>query len=259
MEQLNILADKLVTNGLAISTAERLCSFIIPSIVELRVNHTMVTSHHYTTTHLRHAAGSESLFKWCIDTYDWDTHLINMVDWEAHQATFQKLTFTEKIFILKFNTQWLPTGHQQSKVDPSQSTLCPSCRWPTVEETETRLYQCSRRLPLMGAFFNGLQKFHEEEHTCPALQDALFMALQNEIFERPPGFANHHDNAPLTRLRQEQTMLGWGQLFRGRFTHKWAEIQQAFFLTLVVDRRYFTGDLWVRKLINLLLKFTRSL
>jgi hypothetical protein len=54
-------------------------------------------------------------------------------------------------------------------------------------------------------------------------------------------------------------MLGWGQLFRGRFTQKWAEIQQSFLLTLVVDRRYFTGDLWLRKLINLIWKFTRSL
>jgi hypothetical protein len=35
--------------------------------------------------------------------------------------------------------------------------------------------------------------------------------------------------------------------------------KQSFLLTLVVDRRYFTGDLWVRKLINCLWKFTRSL
>jgi hypothetical protein len=54
-------------------------------------------------------------------------------------------------------------------------------------------------------------------------------------------------------------MLGWGQLFRGRSTRKWVEIQQTFLLTLVVDRRYFTGDMWVRKLINLLWKFTHSL
>jgi hypothetical protein len=54
-------------------------------------------------------------------------------------------------------------------------------------------------------------------------------------------------------------MLGWGQLFRGCFTRKWAVFQQMFLLTLVVDHRYFTGDLWVRKLINLLWKFTHFL
>jgi hypothetical protein len=152
MEQLKLLADELATNGLAISTEERLCPFITPSIIELRVNDTTITSHY--ATHLRQAAGSEAFFKWFIDSYSWDTRMINMVDWEAHHTAIQKLTFAEKRFILKFNTQWLPTGHQQSKVDPSQSTLCPSCRSATVEETETRLYRCPHRLPLVGAFFN---------------------------------------------------------------------------------------------------------
>jgi hypothetical protein len=54
-------------------------------------------------------------------------------------------------------------------------------------------------------------------------------------------------------------MLGWSQLFCRRLSCKWAEIQQSFLLTLVVDRRYFTGDHWVRKLISLLWKFNQSL
>jgi hypothetical protein len=54
-------------------------------------------------------------------------------------------------------------------------------------------------------------------------------------------------------------MLGcWEQIFRGRLSCKWAQLQQAFLMTLVVDRRYFTGDLWARKLINLLWCFTQS-
>jgi hypothetical protein len=75
MEQLNILADELATNGLAISTEEeRLCPLITPSIVELRVNDTTITSPY--ATHLRQAAGSEAFFKWFIDSYDWDTRMI---------------------------------------------------------------------------------------------------------------------------------------------------------------------------------------
>jgi hypothetical protein len=112
-----------------------------------------------------------------------------------------------------------------------------------VEETETHMYQCPRRIHLIGALFNDLQSFHETEHTAPALQDILKTALKNEIFGQTPGFFNHHDNPEVTRLRQEQTQLGWDQLFRGRLSCKWAKLQQAFLLTLVVDRRYFTGDL----------------
>jgi hypothetical protein len=257
MEQLNILADALATEGLDIAEPQRTCYFITPSIVELRVNHTTITSHY--ATHLRQAAGSEDFFKWYITNYHWNTVEINFIDWDAHLAAIRKLTFNEKRFITKFNFQWLPTGHQQHKVDSSQSTICPSCQSPDVEETESHLYQCPRRLTMVGDLFNQIRKFHEEEHTSPALQDTLFEALNFEIFEKPPAFSHHHDNEAVTRLRQEQTMLGWGQLFRGRFSCKWAAIQQSFLLTLAVDRRYFTGDLWVRKLINLLWKFNRTL
>lgn len=115
------------------------------------------------------------------------------------------------------------------------------------------------RPPLIGALFNKLQKFHEEEHTAPALQDTLFYALKNEIFGRKHNFLTHPDDVEVTQLRHEQEKLGWDQLFRGRLSCQWAQIQQKFLLTLVVDRRYFTGDLWVRKLINLLWHFIRSL
>jgi hypothetical protein len=163
-------------------------------------------------------AGSEDLFKWFTDTYNWDTMLIHFVDWEAHHAAMGKVSFAEKQFITKFNFQWLPTGHQQHKIDSAQSTLCPSCCTPAVEETETNLYQCPQRLPLVGNLFNRLQKFHEEEHTCPSLQDTLFTALQNDmIFGRHPSFSNHHENEEVTRFRQNRPFLAGTSSFGDDF------------------------------------------
>jgi hypothetical protein len=112
---------------------------------------------------------------------------------------------------------------------------------------------------VVGALFNScLKKFHETEHTCPALQDTLFTALENEIFSRPLHFYNHHDHDDITHLGQAQTLIGWNQLFRIRFSCSWAAIQNTFLSTLVVDGQYFTGDLWLQKLINLLGKFNWS-
>jgi hypothetical protein len=257
MEKLNIHADAQATLGLDISTPQRTSYFITPSIVELCVNSTTITSHY--ATQMRQAADSEDFCQWYIKNYKWTTKMINLVDWDAHLAAIRKLGFGEKRFITKFNFHWLPTGRQQHKVDSSQSTLCPSCQDPSIAETETHLYQCPQRIHLVGKLFNQLQHFHETEHTCPALQNTLKEALKFEIFGQPPGFTAHHDHPELTLLRQEQTRLGWGQLFRGRFSCKWATIQQSFLHTLVVDRRYFTGDQWVRKLISLIWKFNRSL
>ena len=257
MAQLNVHADELATISFEISTPMRMGPPLLDGIVDLRVNSITISSHY--ATHLRKAAGSEDFFLWYRTNYGWDTSTISLVDWDAHLAAIRKLSFSEKRFITKFNFQWLPTGHQQHKVDSAQSTVCPSCRSHEVEETETHLYQCPSRLPLVGKFFNDLQAFHETEHTAPVLQATLFEGLKNEIFDIPPSFSTYHAHEDLTRLRQEQTILGWGQLFRGRLSQKWAHIQHQFLLTLKVDRHFYTGDIWARKLINLLWTFTRSL
>jgi hypothetical protein len=106
VEKLNIRADELATIGLEISDTCRICFFIPESIVEIRVNSTTITSHY--TMHLRKSAGSEDLFKWFNHNYQWDTATINLLDWDAHLAAIQKLSFSEKRFITKFNFQWLP-------------------------------------------------------------------------------------------------------------------------------------------------------
>jgi hypothetical protein len=257
MEQLNIVADALATEGLDIAEPQRKCHFITPSEAELQVNSTTVTSH--CATHLRQAAGSKDFFKWCINHCKWNAIKINFVGWDAHLAVIRKMTFSEKRFISKHNFQWLPTGQKQNQVDASQSTVCLSCQSHDVEETESHLHQCTSCLPMVGEFFNQLQELHEAEHMCPTLQDTLFNAMKFEIFGNPPAFANHNNDEELTQPRMEQTRLGWGQLFRGRFSCEWAEIQQQFLINLVVDRRCFTGDLWVQKLINLFWHFNRRL
>jgi hypothetical protein len=156
MQQLNILADALATQGLTRATACRLSPCLPESIVELCVQSTTITSHY--ATHLRKAAGSEDFFRCFKTTYKWDADTVNLLDWDAHLAAIQKLSFAEKRFVTKFNFQWLLTGKQQQKIDPAQPTPCPSCRSLEVDETETHLYQCPRRLPLIGVLFNKLSK-----------------------------------------------------------------------------------------------------
>jgi hypothetical protein len=147
MEQLNILSDALATQGLTRATARRLSPCLPESIVELRVQSTTITSHY--ATHLRKAAGSKDFFQWFRTNYQWDADTLKLVDWDAHLAAIQKLAFAEKLFVTKFNFQWLPTGKQQQKIDPAQPTPCPSCRSLEVNETETHLYQCPQRPPLL--------------------------------------------------------------------------------------------------------------
>jgi hypothetical protein len=122
MEQLSILANTLATEGLNISHPQRTRCFINPSIVELHVNFTTITSHALCHSHLcQQAAGSEDFFKWHITNCQWTTMESKFIDWDVHLAVVPKLTFSKKRLIAKSNFPWLPTGHQWRKVDPSHS------------------------------------------------------------------------------------------------------------------------------------------
>jgi hypothetical protein len=71
-------------------------------------------------------------------------------------------------------------------------------------------------------------------------------------------FKNKHGaNDPLYRqLHQLQAHhAGWSQLFQGRLVKEWSILQEAFLDShndkLKLDRRYYTGAIWVRKLVSL--------
>jgi hypothetical protein len=104
-----------------------------------------------------------------------------------------------------------------------------------------------------------LQTFLQDNHTCPKLAYTLLEALYCDCHEaRCPEFTSRHGaTTPQYRqLHQRQAQVGWSQLFQGRLVTDWSHLQEAFLeqhnAQLKLDRRYYTGDLWARKLISLL-------
>jgi hypothetical protein len=75
---------------------------------------------------------------------------------------------------------------------------------------------------------------------------------------RCPEFTSRHGatDPKYRRLHQRQAFVGWSQLFQGRLVNDWSHLQEEFLTQnnaqLKLDRRYYTGDIWARKLISLL-------
>jgi hypothetical protein len=82
--------------------------------------------------------------------------------------------------------------------------------------------------------------------------------LNSEVLGNAPTFQRRHggDEPRFRALLQAQTNVGWSQLFQGRLVAQWALLQDDFLATnneeFKLDRRYWTGDIWARKLISLL-------
>jgi hypothetical protein len=98
----------------------------------------------------------------------------------------------------------------------------------------------------------------QENHTYLKLANILLDTLHCEVYGQAPAFQRRHGvYVSLFRgLLQAQTDLGWSQLFQGRLVQDWSRLQERFLEThnteLKLDRRYYTGAIWTRKVISLL-------
>jgi hypothetical protein len=100
--------------------------------------------------------------------------------------------------------------------------------------------------------------FLEANHTSPTLAYTLLEALYcNPHESRYPQFRIRHGaNDPKYRkLHQRQVYAGWWQLFQGPLVKDWSELQEEFLdnhnTELKLDRQYYPGTIWARKLVNL--------
>jgi hypothetical protein len=267
MERLNVHADKNAIIGLNSEMASQAnpvkrISLIPSSKVALRIHHTDITSH--LATHLHKAATRPAMMKRAQTRYGWTESQFDMVDWKAHQGALQKLAFKEKKFVLKFIHQSLPMGEFFNKIDPSQSLLCSSCK--SHQESHTHLYRCPARRAAMEDIFldQTLGQWLQDNHTCPKLAWSLLEALFCEVHRsRYPVFKKRHgaQDPKFRKLHQLQAYIGWPQLFQGRLVSNWSRLQEEFLeehsAEMKLDRRHFTGDIWVRKLVNILWKTAR--
>jgi hypothetical protein len=99
--------------------------------------------------------------------------------------------------------------------------------------------------------------FLEANHTCPELAFILLDALHCEVHGCHPAFQRRHgvyDDQFSAALLQAQTNLGWSQLLQGRLAKDWSRLQDNFReenkRELEIDPRYYTGDIWARKLVS---------
>jgi hypothetical protein len=110
-----------------------------------------------------------------------------------------------------------------------------------------------------------LCNFLEANHTSPVLANTLLEELYCNLHEsRYPKFRNRHgaNDPKYHKLHQRQAYVGWSQLFQGRLVKDWSELQEEVLdnhnAELKLDRRYHSGTIWARKLVNLLWGIMRT-
>jgi hypothetical protein len=138
-------------------------------------------------------------------------------------------------------------------------------------QTQDRIGNTSIQMPCTARSYGSfptnhtLQDFLEAQNTCPELANTLIDSLYCDIHDsRYSEFTTLHGaHIPKFReLHQAQAFVGWSQLCQGRLVTNWSQLQEDYLetnqATLKLDRRYYSGELWTRKVISLLWAVIRA-
>eukprot|EP00957_Ditylum_brightwellii_P160543 12221752-Ditylum_brightwellii.AAC.1 len=70
----------------------------------------------------------------------WSIKMMAMVQWDALGHAFDALTLYNKLQVLKFQHNWIPTATRLGKLYPGESCIYPVCAQKV--ETWEHMYQC---------------------------------------------------------------------------------------------------------------------
>ena len=169
----------------------------------------------------------------------------------AHQQALSRMS-ARHTQLVKLCHDIMPTAKITHRYNPLHSAACHLCK--TENEDLTHLLRCNHpeRKPWQHKLFTALRASCERLNTRSYLVDILIDGLAswfnvNTIDKAAYPATFHH-------LIDEQTQLGWRQLFQGRMSSEWARLQDVYLRRIHSTANSKTGLLWTSTIITTLWK-----
>jgi hypothetical protein len=97
-------------------------------------------------------------------------------------------------------------------------------------------------------FLISLRITCDKLHTRPNLQLLLLSATEAWLNDNPADFSIY--SSLYSNLIQQQTQIGWRQLFNGRISTKWSRLQDDYLLKQGLHNKKTTGQLWATNILS---------
>lgn len=174
------------------------------------------------TLELTNAAQTPALRTYLQQKYHWDSKTINLIDWEVHNRALQSYKSVQKKTLFQYIHRWLPTNAHPA-ITPPLSTLCPVCL--IEEETNDHFIGCQYE-SYRTEWQTDVQAWYQTSKELKVEPILAYYILQvlldvNAYNSKQPEFFS----GKYQKLCTEQKRLGWKQIFFGRLTNTWVDIQ----------------------------------
>ena len=156
--------------------------------------------------------------------HSWTDEEYNSINWEAQGKSFKPRSLTSQLRLTKYAYGWLPIGEKMTKIDPTASSLCPSCN--QVEETTDHIMCCSAasrqdlRMSQLDALHEKLVELRTPNTLEQVMQTALAGWAQDNDYHHPTVPTRTPTDRLLNIAIRAQNKIGWGQLYRGRLAQE---------------------------------------
>jgi hypothetical protein len=180
---------------------------------------------------VRHRATHAPLWKYIKERHKWSDTIMKQINWKAHGACLKK-QIERKTHFVKVLHGFLPTNkffHRRAHPD---RRLCPLCS--KYDEDRDHVMQCEHpsRQEWRTSMLSAVSKMCLKLGTRPLLQDLLLDALHQWTESLPNTrllIRPHRYSPEVRQLICQQNLIGWNQVFNGRFSMIWSDLQDNFY------------------------------
>ena len=178
---------------------------------------------------IRYQASAPELQKYIQERNKWTPQVFQYINWPAHRTSL-RARIDKRTHLIKFVHGILPTGKVLHRKDTIRNR-CPACK--QIMEDWQHIMRCpaKNRQSWRDNTVKAVTIKCQSLSTRPAVQAVLIAGLNgwlqcnDERFELDAS-KYHHD---MQHLIHHQNLIGWQQLFLGRFSWKWSDLQDDFY------------------------------
>ena len=214
-----------------------------------------VTSHYETA--LRYHASAEPLRVHLRDRNKWSQGTFDAINWTAHGTSIRQ-HMAKRTHIIKLVHGILPTNSKLHRNDPIRS-LCPCCR--AIREDRRHVIKCTAqsRSEWRQAAIKAIDSKCASLLTHPELRAILVTAITEwtkwDDNQQDTPFTINPQQATIPaikRLIARQNAIGWHQVFLGRFSIDWNQVQDDHYANMINTKegKKRTGQRWQQTLIG---------
>ena len=197
---------------------------------------------------IRIAASAPPIIKQIKRRNDWNNRTFHSVDWEAQRIASNR-RYNERVHLVKLCHDILPTGKMVNRYDALTPHECILCQTPYEDRDHIIRCDHTTRRAWRDQHIKDLQARCESLKTRPILVDILVDGLKR--------WHKNEMELPIARypttvhaLIKSQNAIGWRQLYNGRMSNVWAELQGEWLRHISNDDNKLSGQLWTAAILG---------